>query len=114
MIVLFTSLLRFLTKSIPLDLSYKEHWELPIRNAKKNSRATDKINLSKKMQIPCDKCVNGIDEDDDEGTCGVCSGTAEIECHQCGGSGRVQEFKTKEVTAFETQQNADGEEEGSV
>ena len=93
-------------------MSYKEHWELPIRNAKKNSRATDKINLSKKMQIPCDKCVNGIDEDDDEGTCGVCSGTAEVECHLCGGSGRVQEFKTKEVTAFETQQNADGEEEG--
>ena len=66
------------------------------------------------MQIPCDKCVNGIDEDDDEGTCGVCSGTAEVECHLCGGSGRVQEFKTKEVTAFETQQNADGGEEGTL
>ena len=60
------------------------------------------------------RCASGCVDDNDEDRCGVCGGTQAIECHQCGGSGRVQEFNTKEVSKMELQPNAEGEEEGKA
>ena len=67
--------------------------------------------MPKDLYVQCDKCTGiNCDEENDD-TCGVCQGSQESECHQCGGAGRVQDIVVKDVTKTEPQPSADGEDE---
>ena len=82
-----------LSKRTPVDLKLKKHWALSVKQHDKRSIVT--VNLPKDLYVPCDKCtgINCNEENDD--TCGVCQGSQESECHQCGGAGRVIGFDKK-------------------